>query len=235
VHSAVPTRERSTSAESDVPVSDRLLSPSVASSARLQPPGVVRMTGSVIAPIVPGSGLRGEKRRAPASLPTPRRQPPIPLVMVPTPREGSTVYGMTALDRHGRLADRVVLRALGWVAGTRLVIGGTRELVTLQATGAGNTSGVSYVTAQGYLRLPAPRPPRRHDAGVGRMTIRRAHRCVSGRRCGSGVCWRGSGCWVRCGSIARSMFSSPAPIELGETERVAMWSAIPRLRGCRGG
>jgi hypothetical protein len=113
------------------------------------------MMGSVIAPIVPGAGNRGEKRRASASRPTRRSQPPLPLVTVPTPREGSTVYGMTVLDRHGRLADRIVLQALGWVAGTRLVIGGTGELVTLQASGAGNTSAESYVTAQGYLRLPA--------------------------------------------------------------------------------
>jgi hypothetical protein len=55
------------------------------------------------------------------------------LVTVPTPREGLTVYGMTVLDRHGRLADRVVLRALGWAVGTRLVVDGTSELVTLQA------------------------------------------------------------------------------------------------------
>jgi hypothetical protein len=65
------------------------------------------------------------------------------------------VYGMTALDRHGRLADRIVLRALGWAAGTRLVIGGTSELVTLQASWDDNPSDASSVTAQGYLRLPA--------------------------------------------------------------------------------
>jgi bifunctional DNA-binding transcriptional regulator/antitoxin component of YhaV-PrlF toxin-antitoxin module len=35
-----------------------------------------------------------------------------------------------------------------------LVVGGTGELVTLQA-GRDGTSGASYVTAQGYLRLPA--------------------------------------------------------------------------------
>jgi hypothetical protein len=65
------------------------------------------------------------------------------------------VYGMTVLDRHGRLANRIVLQALGWAAGTTLDIGGTGELVTLQASWDGNPSGASYVTAQGYLRLPA--------------------------------------------------------------------------------
>jgi bifunctional DNA-binding transcriptional regulator/antitoxin component of YhaV-PrlF toxin-antitoxin module len=65
------------------------------------------------------------------------------------------MYGMTVLDRHGRLADRIVLQALGWAAGTRLVIGGTSELITVKPCGAGDTSGASYVTAQGYLRLPA--------------------------------------------------------------------------------
>jgi hypothetical protein len=99
--------------------------------------------------------MRGEKRWAPASRPARRSQPPLPLVTVPTPREGSTLYGMTVLDRHGRLADRVVLQALSWAAGTRLVVDGTGELVTLQAGRDGNTSGASYVTAQGYLRLPA--------------------------------------------------------------------------------
>src|SRR5689334_17959763 len=108
VRSAVPTRERSTSATCDVLVSDRLLPPSVTSWARLRMREVVRMTGTVtapITPIVPGAGRRGETRRAPASRATRRSQPPLPLVTLPTPREGSTVYGMTALDRHGRLAD----------------------------------------------------------------------------------------------------------------------------------
>jgi hypothetical protein len=70
---------------------------------------------------------------------------------MPTPRAKAVVYGMAAVDCRGRVADRAVLAALGWAAGTRLQIreAGGRLLVRA------DTHGVFRVTSQGHLRLPA--------------------------------------------------------------------------------
>jgi hypothetical protein len=57
----------------------------------------------------------------------------LPLGEVPTVRTGTAVYGVAALDCHGRIADRAVLRALGWTPGVRLGICATRDLVTVRA------------------------------------------------------------------------------------------------------
>jgi bifunctional DNA-binding transcriptional regulator/antitoxin component of YhaV-PrlF toxin-antitoxin module len=77
------------------------------------------------------------------------------LATVPPGRAGTAVYGITALDRNGRIADRVVLRALGWTTGVRLVIDATRTLVTLHPATDDSSGGGSCVTPQGYVRLPA--------------------------------------------------------------------------------
>jgi hypothetical protein len=119
------------------------------------------MTGSPIAPIVPGAAGRGEHRTAPRR--TARSRRPLPLATIPTERAATAVYGMTVLDRNGRIADCVALRALGWTAGIRLVTGGTRELVTLHAATDDSSSGGSCVTPQGYVRLPAQL---RHRCGL---------------------------------------------------------------------
>jgi bifunctional DNA-binding transcriptional regulator/antitoxin component of YhaV-PrlF toxin-antitoxin module len=61
------------------------------------------------------------------------------------------VYGLAALDDRGRLADRTIMRALGWSAGLRLDI---REAVGLLVVHA-RPDGEFQVTGQGHLRLPA--------------------------------------------------------------------------------
>jgi hypothetical protein len=50
-----------------------------------------------------------------------RRGLPLPGVRSSRPAN-APVYGMAALDCHGRIADRAVLHALGWPAGHRLTI-----------------------------------------------------------------------------------------------------------------
>jgi hypothetical protein len=67
-------------------------------------------------------------------------------------RTSRLVYGLAALDDRGRVADRVVLRALGWSAGLRLAIEETGGALTVRTDPHGN----HQVTGQGHLRLPAP-------------------------------------------------------------------------------
>jgi anti-sigma factor RsiW len=70
---------------------------------------------------------------------------------VPTPRTGTSVYGVSAVDCNGRIGDRTPLHALGWTAGVRLGVSVTRQLVTIRAA----VDGAWRVTASGYVRLPA--------------------------------------------------------------------------------
>ncbi|MFD2415431.1 AbrB/MazE/SpoVT family DNA-binding domain-containing protein [Amycolatopsis pigmentata] len=97
----------------------------------------------------------------PSALPTTRIQDgpspsaarqPLPLPTVPTPRVGTAVYGLAAVDCRGRVADRAVFGALRWVAGTPLAISVTHGVLLIST----DPSGVFGMTSQGHLRLPAP-------------------------------------------------------------------------------
>ncbi|MFJ5599902.1 AbrB/MazE/SpoVT family DNA-binding domain-containing protein [Micromonospora parva] len=71
--------------------------------------------------------------------------------MLPTPRAGTLVYGLAATDNSGRIADRTVIRALGWGPGTRLHIRETSGVIVVRL----DRQGVFTVTGQGHLHLPA--------------------------------------------------------------------------------
>jgi hypothetical protein len=74
-------------------------------------------------------------------------------------RSSTVVYGLSALDDRGRVADRVVMRTLGWSAGLRLDIHETAGVLTALTA----PDGAYQVTNQGHLRLPAPL---RHRCGL---------------------------------------------------------------------
>jgi hypothetical protein len=61
-----------------------------------------------------------------------------------------TVYAVSAVDKSGRLADRSVIRVLGWVPGTRLTI---RECGGTIVVSAG-ADGVHRISDRGHLHLP---------------------------------------------------------------------------------
>jgi hypothetical protein len=77
--------------------------------------GVIAVRAGVIAPVVPPL-LPARDRAAAPSVATLVREPlPLPTL---SPRRTSTVfYGLSAVDDRGRVADRVVMRALGWSGG----------------------------------------------------------------------------------------------------------------------
>jgi hypothetical protein len=103
---------------------------------------VVGMT-TVIAAIVPPT-------QSSLSTSRPRVGRVFPVPELASRRASSTVYGLAAVDRWGRITDRVVLRALGWSPGTRL---GIRERSRLLVATA-EQSGSFAVSRQGHLRLP---------------------------------------------------------------------------------
>lgn len=92
---------------------------------------------------------------------TVRSAHPLPLAALRARRASSAVYGLAALDCHGRVADRLIMGALGWSAGLRLHIG---EAATGALAAAVDPEGAYRVTGQGHVRIPAPL---RHRYGLG--------------------------------------------------------------------
>jgi bifunctional DNA-binding transcriptional regulator/antitoxin component of YhaV-PrlF toxin-antitoxin module len=112
----------------------------------------------VIAPLVPPLLPHGGTRAGSPGVVTLVRGP-LPLPSLISRRTSTVVYGLSALDDRGRLADRVVMQALGWTAGLRLNIGEQAGVLTVLAA----PEGAYQVTNQGYLRLPAAL---RHRCGL---------------------------------------------------------------------
>jgi bifunctional DNA-binding transcriptional regulator/antitoxin component of YhaV-PrlF toxin-antitoxin module len=75
-------------------------------------------------------------------------------------RQRATVYGFTAVDVRGRLADGRVMAALGWQPGPTLSIGLADQLVMV----ASAADGRHAVGGQGRVHLPAAV---RFAAGIG--------------------------------------------------------------------
>ncbi len=107
----------------------------------------------IVPPVLPASG-----RVAAHSIATVVRGP-LPLPSLPPRRTSTVVYGLSAIDDRGRVADRVILRTMGWSAGLRLDIHETGGVFTITTDPDGN----HQVTNQGHLRLPAPL---RHRCGL---------------------------------------------------------------------
>lgn len=97
------------------------------------------------------SGNHPRKRQERVSAP---RCQPLPLITVPAsraPRLTNVLYRMASVDDRGPVADRQVIAAVGWNAGTRLRIRKHDGLLVVTT----EPHGVLHLTKQGYLRLPA--------------------------------------------------------------------------------
>jgi hypothetical protein len=113
---------------------------------------VVVVTNAAIAPLLlPVRTPSAGRAPAPRTAAVPRRGLSLP--EPPITRTADTVYGMSALDRGGRIADRTVIEALDWTTGTRLHLDAARTHLTLRAA----IDGVLPVKDHRYLWVP-PRP-----------------------------------------------------------------------------
>jgi hypothetical protein len=61
-----------------------------------------------------------------------------------------TVYALSAVDKSGRVADRSIVRVLGWVPGTRLDIRERAGIILASAA----ADGVHRIGDRGHLHLP---------------------------------------------------------------------------------
>jgi hypothetical protein len=113
--------------------------------------GVVAVS-AVISPVVPRLLPRSGDRTVGHSGVVSLVRGPLPLPLLITARTSAIVYGLSAVDDRGRVADRVVMRALGWSAGLRLAIRETGGVLTVR----NDPDGGYQITSQGHLRLPAP-------------------------------------------------------------------------------
>ncbi|WP_433305425.1 hypothetical protein ACQP2F_18030 [Actinoplanes sp. CA-030573] len=105
--------------------------------------------------VVPPVVLADRAARQPRNSAAPfSARPPLPLMALSDKRAGSAVYGFSTLDAGGRVADRVIMAALGWVPGGRLDIRVSRGLIAVFR----DDRGIFRVTAQGFLRLPVAAP-----------------------------------------------------------------------------
>ena len=108
----------------------------------------VRRAG-VIAPIVPPLSLATAATVGPSVATLVRG--PLPLPTLTPRRTATTVYGLSAMDDRGRIADRATMRTLGWPAGLGLDIDESGGVLTLRP----DPSGAFQVTNQGFVRLSA--------------------------------------------------------------------------------
>lgn len=109
------------------------------------------MADRSVAPVIPPVRLSDREQSPHRPRGGGARRPPLPLPVLPTPRAGTLVYGLAAIDNSGRIADRTVIRALGWGPGTRLHIREASGVIVVRL----DRQGVFTVTGQGHLHLPA--------------------------------------------------------------------------------
>jgi len=118
---------------------------------------VILAVGAVVPPVLPQRGHAGQGART-GTVPS---RDPLPLAALRARRTSSAVYGLAALDCHGRVADRIITQTLDWSAGLRLHI---EEAAIGALTAAADPEGAYRITSQGHVRIPAPL---RHRYGLG--------------------------------------------------------------------
>ncbi|WP_446219985.1 hypothetical protein [Micromonospora sp. IBHARD004] len=103
------------------------------------------MTASFVPPVIPkvvpgGAGPVGRSRRP----------LPVPALESGSPRATDAVYALSAVDKSGRVADRSIVRVLGWGPGTRLDIREQAGIIVARPA----VDGVHCVGDRGHLHLP---------------------------------------------------------------------------------
>jgi hypothetical protein len=113
--------------------------------------GVVVVTASLVPPVIPRT-LPMDRSGSTGVGPAGRRRRPLPTPALSTQLQpvAPSTYAVSAVDKSGRVADRSIVRVLGWSPGTRLDI---REHVGVIVV-ASATDGVHRIDDRGYLHLP---------------------------------------------------------------------------------
>jgi hypothetical protein len=80
-------------------------------------------------------------------------RPGLPMPTLPRRnRDANVQYTVTRVGHNGRLADRSLIRELGWPAGQHIAIEASANRITARAA----SNGINTITKDGFLLLPAP-------------------------------------------------------------------------------
>jgi bifunctional DNA-binding transcriptional regulator/antitoxin component of YhaV-PrlF toxin-antitoxin module len=109
---------------------------------------VVVVTASLVPPVIPKVVAGAGARAGPVG--RRRRPPPVSALDPGTARVTDMIYALSAVDKSGRVADRSIVRAIGWAPGTRLDI--REQAGTIVARPAAD--GVHSIDDRGHLHLP---------------------------------------------------------------------------------
>ncbi|GIJ29106.1 hypothetical protein Vqi01_42680 [Micromonospora qiuiae] len=107
------------------------------------------MSASSVPPVVPRV-IPGNAGTGPGPLGRARRPLPLPALSSEYARTADTAYALSAVDKSGRIADRSIVRALGWAPETRLDIREQSGVILACAT----ADGVHRIGNRGYMLLP---------------------------------------------------------------------------------
>ena len=107
------------------------------------------MTSAVIPPVIPRRSAPGNRPRG-----RPGAAGPLPLTASPGQAPAlaaDVVYGLGRIDASGRVADRTVIRALGWHDGDRLTLTASAGVVTARR----DRDGLAILPPRHYIVIPA--------------------------------------------------------------------------------
>ena len=104
------------------------------------------MTAQPLAPVIPSSAVGASRQRARSAAGR-----PLPLALPVPPAPADVVYGIGRIDASGRIADRAVTSALGWLGGDRLTL--TAEAGVMIARR--DPGGMVTVPARPCIVIPA--------------------------------------------------------------------------------
>jgi hypothetical protein len=106
------------------------------------------VTAPLIAPVIPPATRSSARGRRAAGA---GRRLPVAAVPVPPAAPQDTLYGFGRIDAAGRVADRAVIRALGWRCGDRLTLTAESGVVTARR----DPAGMVAMAAKPYIVIPA--------------------------------------------------------------------------------
>jgi hypothetical protein len=114
-------------------------------------PAVVVVIASLMPPVIPATRST-DRAGAPGAKATYRvRRPlPTPALAPRCPAASQSAYALSAVDKSGRVADRSIVRAVGWSPGTRLDIRERAGVIVVGPT----PDGSHCIDDRGHLHLP---------------------------------------------------------------------------------
>jgi hypothetical protein len=106
------------------------------------------VTASSVPPVIPKVNPGGGAGAGPVG----RVRRPLPLAALESAslRVADVVYALSAVDKSGRVADRGIVRVLGWMPGTRLDVREQAGIVVARAA----ADGAYCIDDRGHLRVP---------------------------------------------------------------------------------